>query len=74
MKTLISVIVASVVIGSFAQTASIPQKKEKLSLEERIERRAKAKKVIAQKLGGFIARQEHHKEKYATSIAKNASP
>ena len=56
MKTLISVIVASVVIGSFAQTASIPQKKEKLSLEERIERRAKAKKVIAQKLGGFIAR------------------
>ena len=56
MKTLISVIVASVVIGSFAQTTSIPQKKEKLSLEERIERRAKAKKVIAQKLGGFIAR------------------
>ena len=56
MKTLICVALTTVTLGAYALASEKTVTKRSFTPEERIERRAKAKKVIAQKLGGFIAR------------------
>lgn len=55
MKTLLSILITVAAIYSYAQSSN-PAERKRLSPEERAIRRAQARRIMSEKVGGFISR------------------